>query len=98
IFRPCKERACPEPAEGRACAAIEPAEASAATAEGSGQVGWRSHRPETRKLLLKRSFHAYWYWKTFRHHRNCLFCRLIVVWFSFLRSKSSFGDCRYSRI
>jgi len=28
---------------------IEPAEASAATAEGSGQVGWRSHRPMAEK-------------------------------------------------
>ncbi len=37
------------PPRGASRSVIEPAEASAATVEGSGQVGWRSHRPRTEK-------------------------------------------------
>ncbi|MGO8942981.1 MAG: hypothetical protein ACLQJ7_04835, partial [Syntrophobacteraceae bacterium] len=37
------------PPRGASRSEIEPPEASAATAEGSGQVGRRSHRPRTEK-------------------------------------------------
>ncbi len=48
-----KSRGCAEdtwvPPRGASRSEIEPPEASTATAEGSGQVGWRSHRPKAEK-------------------------------------------------